>query len=205
MQFHGLTYWKEGSALIVAEAQYDRITLIDIKKNSVIAQMTLAKNGMEAGMDNCHINDLFVHGNRLFVSMISQSGLWKSGMYDGCIIEIDLPSLSTLGPIMLDLLFPHSVKLVGKNFYVLESLTGKLLSGKKQVAAQLGGFVRGLWVSGGLAYVGQSRNRRLDEAIQYMSSISMDSGIYVVDLNSKVYRFIKLPEMCDVYDILDLQ
>jgi hypothetical protein len=44
----------------------------------------------------------------------------------------------------------------------------------------------------------------LNEANYYLSSISMDSGVYVSDLSNKIYRFIKLPELCDIYDIIDL-
>jgi len=69
---------------------------------------------------------------------------------------------------------------------------------------QLQGFIRGLFLHDKIAYIGQSRNRMLNEANYYLSSISMDSGVYVSDLSNKIYRFIKLPELCDIYDIIDL-
>ncbi len=203
-QMHGLAFWEEEDLLIAGEAQFDRITFLKKSDFRLVDRISLGRKGLKPDMYNGHVNDLFVEGNRLFASMISYSNLRKSGMYDGCIIEIDLPSREVLGPVMHDLLFPHSIKIVGKNFYVLESLTGRFVNGKKRTVARLPGFIRGLYINNNLAYIGQSRNRMLNEATGYIPTLSMDSGIYVLDLQSSLYRFIKMPEMCDVYDIIDL-
>ncbi len=203
-QLHGLAYWKNEDIVIASEAQFDRISFISKKDFSLKNQLYLGRTGLEPDLYNGHVNDLFVCGDRLFVSMISFSSMRKNGVYDGCVMEIDLPSQKIVGPIMSNLLFPHSIKIHKKNFYVLESLTGKLFNGKGQIVLQLQGFIRGLFIHDKIAYIGQSRNRMLNEANHYLSSISMDSGVYVSDLSKKIYRFIKLPELCDVYDIIDL-
>lgn len=200
-QLHGLAYWEEGNTIIAAEAEYDRLLLLDADSFEAKSYIPITTKKHEHGRDNCHINDIAVRGNFVFVSMISKSGWWKKGLYDGCVLEIDLYGNTEVISLMDNLLFPHSLKIIDDSFILLESLTGKVLSGRKQVIAQLGGFIRGLTFDDQLLYVGQARNRRLNEASKYLDTISMDSGLYVLDAQTRIYRFIKLPEKCDVYDL----
>lgn len=205
VQMHGLAFWKEENMIIAAEAENDRLVLLDSETFEIKSYIPITNKKHEYGRDNCHINDLAVRGNSVFVSMISRSGWWKKGVYDGCILEVDLTGQTNAIQLINDVLFPHSINFIDDSFISLESLTGKIINGRKQVVGQLGGFIRGLDYDKNLFYVGQARNRRLDEATKYIDTLSMDSGIYIFDAVSRMYRFIKMPEKCDVYSIVVLE
>jgi len=146
-----------------------------------------------------------VEGDTAWVSMLSRTGHWKQAVYDGCLLGVNLKTGQLVEPAVEGLLFPHSVQMEDGGFLVLDSLTGRVVSSTEGPLTSLGGFVRGMAVEQDLLYVGQSRNRRLDAATRHMDTVSMDSGVYAVHRASRVQRFIKLPQMCDVYDILNLE
>ncbi len=203
-QMHGLAYWEKDDVIIAAEAEYDSISFFDASTFKKVDHFSITEKVSSSRRDNCHINDLHVRGDSLFISLLSRSGWWKQGIYDGCICELDLNTKKDMVPVITNLLFPHSIKFIDDSFYILEAMNSRLLSGRNEVILQLNGFIRGLDGNHQVLYIGQSRNRRIKEAVRYHSPVSMDSGIYVVSPETKVFRFVKMPEMCDIYNIIDL-
>lgn len=207
-QMHGMAYWARENRIFAAEAKFDRIAVFDARTFERVDEwyISISNDSADVGVERTsHVNDLTINNDTLFISQISQNGWWKQGIYDGCISQISLlSSRKNQHVVMPELLFPHSVKFIAGEFYVLEAATGCIRTGKKDVHCQLNGFLRGLDGNNELLYIGQSRNRRIQEALRYHSPVSMDSGIYVFSREHQVYRFIKMPEMCDIYNILDI-
>lgn len=204
-QMHGLVYWEKENVIIGAEAEPDQIAFFDADSFSRVDTLSIRNDNCAPNTGAFHINDLHIQNNTLFLSLCSCSGWFKQGIYDGCICAINLDEKGSPTPIITGLLFPHSIKFIDGSLYLLESMSGSVRRGTAEITVQLNGFIRGMDGGDGILYIGQARNRRLNEAIHIHSPISMDSGIYVVDIHSKVYRFIKLPEMCDVYSVMDLE
>ena len=156
--------------------------------------------------DHHHINDVYVYKDSIFISMISRSGWWQKGVHDGCIIETNLKRKGKFNVVIDQLAFPHSITIIDNKLYTLEAVKGNIRIGSDRIVMQLPGFLRGLASGGGdVIYVGQSRARRLKETYDQYYNVSMDSGIYVVNIQEGIFRFIHLPEMCDVYSIMDLE
>ncbi len=204
-QLHGLAWWPKENRLYAAEAEHDSIAVFDADSFSLLDHIPMLPDKDPAQRDACHVNDLHVYRDTLFVSMISRTGWWREGIYDGSVCGINLGRDNSKPRVVLDnLLFPHSIQFIEKTFYVLESMPSNITSGQGRVIMRLNGFIRGLDGHDGILYVGQARNRRVREAVRFQSPLSMDSGVYVIDTETQVYRFIKMPEMCDIYNILDL-
>jgi hypothetical protein len=203
-QMHGLAYWEKEHMLVAAETEYDCLSFYDADDFTKKREISISPYTGANQCDRCHINDLHIEGDTLFYSVLSKSGWWKQGLYDGGVYAIDLIS-SEKKTVIESVNYPHSIGFIGNSFYVLESMRGRLITGRQEVIFQLNGFLRGLDGDEELLYVGQSRNRRLDETRHYYSPISIDSGVYVLNRKEQLYRFIKVPEMCDVYSIVDLE
>jgi hypothetical protein len=203
VQLHGLTYWENKDLLIVAEAENDTLKLIDAQTfaEKKCINLCLGESNIN---DRHHINDLYVKQDTIFISMISRSGWWKSGIYDGGVFAMDLTSTKSITPLMTGLKFPHSIKFINNELHILESASGRILSGKYYTIAQLNGFLRGLDGNAEILYVGQSRERRINDAVRYYSPVSIDAGIYVINPDNKIYKFIKMPERCEIYAVLAL-
>lgn len=211
-QAHGLAYWEKERTLIIAEATNDCLSFFNIDTFEKTYELPISeKSGMSGHQhfleqDHHHINDIYVHEDSVFISMISRSGWWQKGVFDGCILETNLRRKGNFNVVVDQLLFPHSIKIINNKLYILEAVRGNIRIGADRILIHLPGFLRGLAAgSKGVIYVGQSRPRRLRETYDQYNNISMDSGIYVVSTEEKIFRFIHLPEMCDVYSIMDLE
>lgn len=202
-QIHGLRYWENQDILVLVSAQHDGFFFYDLSSGTIEEKWNLSD--FTNLTDRHHINDLTIVENRVIFSLLSRSGWWKNEIYDGGIYQMNLKSPDEPVPLITDLVFPHSITFSDGNFYFLESMTGKLKRGSHQTIAKLPGFIRGLTKSDNMLYIGQSRNRRITTANQFLDAISMESGVFILDEQTSVFRFIKLPEMSDVYSIYNLE
>lgn len=203
-QLHGMEFCPKRRVVYAAETAFDRIGIYsfpDFKRTGVIQ---IAKIVSDKPLDIHHVNDLFIEGDDLYCSVISVSGKWKQGALDGAVYRISLEDTSKRELILKDLRFPHSIRRLDGNIVALESMSGMFNFGDNARSFRLPGFVRGLEIVDGVSYVGQSRQRRIALAKSLSLGISMDSGVYVIHNQESLFRFIKLPEMCDVYGLIDL-
>lgn len=198
---HGLTYWPKEDSLLMIQTRFDRIVKISL--STLESQQLFSGPRAATGSDRHHLNDLCLVEDTLFFSLFSPSGWWRQGILDGSICALDLRS-QRVSTVMQGLAHPHSVRFIDGQLVVLDSSRGQILSGSNQRLATLPGFLRGLWGGNSIAYVGQSRHRRL-ELCRDSDNISLDSGVHVIDLSHRLSRFIPLPDLCDVYDITNLQ
>ena len=201
---HGLAYWREGKAFLVAETSHDRIALFSASSFERIGQIELDTRPGRAANDHYHVNDLCVIDNALFYTVFSRTGWYRRGVSDGAVLSRPVGQQGEISTVLSGLHSPHSVRFVDGQLIVLESSQGDVTSGRGLRLAHLPGYLRGLDGSRGLLYLGQSRHRRLD-LCSNPNTISMDSGLHIVDSSNRISRFVHLPTMCDVYDVLDLE
>lgn len=198
---HGILYWKELDLLFVTETLNDCLSVYDMPRFKKIDEIPISEKSEVKGGNFHHINDICVSKGKMYWSVISKSGGFYSDVLDGVVFEFDYSNGRKLQPIMEDLLFPHAIMEVNDKLLLLNSFNGDVLNKNNERMINLPGFVRGMDAKDGILYIGQSRHRRLDMAKKYFNGVSMDSGIYVVDLASSMYRFIHMPEMCDIFNI----
>lgn len=166
---------------------------------------------LEAG-DRCHLNGLALeHGRPRYVTAFAESDTpqgWREARESGGII-IDVPSgeIVTRG-----LAMPHSPRLWDNQLWVLNSGQATLeqvnrQSGARTTVVKLPGFTRGLAFHDHYAFIGLSkaREKRTFGDLPLAEQVTtMESAIYVVDLNSGgVVGFMRFENTCD--ELFDVQ
>jgi hypothetical protein len=140
-----------------------------------------------------HVNDNFSVGNSLYVSMFSSSGNWKQDIFDGCIAEFNIDTGERQRDVASDLYMPHNVQVIDGAVHVLDSLRGHLRFGNLFPQGSFPGFTRGLDYSGGLYFVGQSKNRNYSRMLGIGNNTSVDCGVVLFNPELKVSRFLQFP------------
>lgn len=145
-----------------------------------------------ASEDRCHLNGLAMKGGRPKYATAFNTGdsprSWKENITEtGVLMDVDSGEFIARG-----LAMPHSPRLHNGKLYLLLSATGELVEcdpadGRITVIAKLDGFVRGLGLYGGLAFVGLSRIRQ-KEGVAFsklpIAKKAKAAGVAIVDLNS---------------------
>ena len=117
-----------------------------------------------AAEDRCHLNGIAVDEARpRYVTALGESDEahgWRAGKASGgCLIDVTSGDIVARGFCM-----PHSPRVYEGRVWLLDSGTGRIVSldgktGRFEIAAQLPGYVRGLSIVDGIAFVGLSKIR----------------------------------------------
>jgi len=147
--------------------------------------------------DICHINDLYIEGSSLFISMFRLPSLKSLG---GGIIEYCLKKGKVKNVLLDQISQPHSVLLYNNEFYFCNSEEFTIQKGN-QVIFKGQGYTRGLAIQNDTILIGQSTTRHLDELLKKHTNISSDCGISLFNKNRKIYTFIPIPSF-EIYGII---
>lgn len=142
--------------------------------------------------DRCHLNGMAIVGDRVkYVTCLGRTdtaGGWRANKASGgCLLDVET------GGVLLDgLCMPHSPRLHGGRFWILESGIGSLsvadlAAGTTTVVARLPGFTRGIDFHGHLAFIGlsQVRESAIFSGIPLVEELQERTcGVWVVDLRS---------------------
>lgn len=204
---HDLKLSEDGFLYIVASPQ-NKIIVYEEKTLTKQAEIILSTNKKDVH----HINDLYVTGDKLFLSMFSSSGEWEGKQpdhWDGAIVAFDRYTFEPQGIIIDKLTAPHSITMNNGSLCYCNSLNLNvskfdLKLKKKEVIAQFKGFTRGLYFDKNILIAGQSKMRHLQRLNHKFPNISDDGGIHLFDCESRVSKFIKLP-VGNPYSIIAIQ
>ena len=198
--FCGLVYDEAQGHLIIGDTQSDRILFIDEQKLTLVKDVAFSAKCKEFGREYHHVNDLVVIGDYILASVFSVNGWWRYGMYDGGIIEVHKQTLEMRTIPIKETWFPHSLCVHDGRLYVLDSMNGVLLRDLRDVVFQTDGFLRGLEFNGRFCYIGQSLHRHVSRLSDQIT-ISADCGFHIFDMETRLRRFIALPDMTNIYQI----
>jgi len=198
--FCGLIYDKDSGQLIIGDTNFDRILFIDEEKLEVVKSVSFTDKSRYFGKEYHHVNDVVSIGEYVLASVFSVSGWWRYGLYDGGIIEINKRTDEVRPVPIQKTWFPHSLKIHDGRLYILDSMNGTLLRDVRDVIYQADGFLRGLEFNGDYCYIGQSLHRHVSR-LQDRRSVSADSGIHIFNMESRLHRFISLPDLTNIYQI----
>jgi uncharacterized protein (TIGR03032 family) len=165
-----------------------------------------------AAEDRCHLNGMTIDKDRVrYVTALgttNTAGGWREKKGSGGVL-LDVDS----GEVVLHgLSMPHSPRLHGEQFFILESgkgtlATADLVSGKVETIAELPGFTRGLAFAGPFAFIGlsQVRESNVFGGLPLTERVAeRQCGVYAVDLrNGHVVAFLRFEG--DVREIFDIQ
>ncbi|MDA8730262.1 TIGR03032 family protein, partial [Alphaproteobacteria bacterium] len=126
---------------------------------------------------------------------------WRLGVYDGGIIEFDIDSCKFNDPILRDCWMPHSPQLIGENLMYCDSMRGSVNCGTWKKMIKFNGFVRGLAYDNQFYYVGHSMHRHIHRLENVSSNVSIDTGIFMFDEQSKISKFFHIPQLTDIHSL----
>lgn len=195
---HGILTDKENNLLYVVLARRDEIQAYDLKSLKPVRTITLSDKFRNTGQYAHHMNDIWLDGESLYISMFSYTGNVQKNYFDGVIAEYDLKSDRMIGPLAYDLWQPHTVKIINQSLCFLDSMRGNLHTTSQKIESHFNGFVRGLDYDGYYYYVGLSVHRYFDRMQGTSNNISVDCGIYILDSESKACRFLPMKYITDI-------
>jgi hypothetical protein len=198
--FCGLIYDESQGNLIIGETQYDRILFVDEKSLKVEETIAFTDKCSYFCKEYHHVNDLVNIGNYILASVFSVHGWWRYGLYDGGVIEINKQTHEMRQIPIKECWFPHSLKLHEGRLYILDSMNGTLLQDMRDNIFDVDGFLRGLEFNGDYCYIGQSLHRHVSR-LNDRRIVSADSGIHIFNMQTRLRRFISLPELTNIYQI----
>ncbi|CAG7650260.1 hypothetical protein PAESOLCIP111_06042 [Paenibacillus solanacearum] len=209
LDFHGVAKLSE-RVVLVAETAVNAIGCYETDTFTRIGEIRF--NPIEK--DIHHINDIWLEGSTLYVSMFSPYDKWflDPMQRNGAIIAVDLTGFHPHDSIGIDpanhivvsrLYMPHTVMVHNAQLAYCDSMSFYAVTGN-DTKIQVAGFTRGLAITDDTVFIGQSRMRHVLRIPHEMSNCSLDGGIYVYNPEFRISRFVPLPAQ-QVYQILILQ
>ena len=201
LRAHGIDFSEKHDVYVIASSEQDAVIFLDSKFN-VIDKVNFSYKKAQSKKAEHHCNDLHIVGESIYVSMFSVTGNYKKEVYDGGILEIDIPSREIKHTLSNNLSMPHNVKFYDDSMHVLNSLKGELLYDNFSLKGEFPAFTRGLDYDGLYYYIGQSRNRNFSKSIGLSNNISIDAGIIIFDPKTKLSRFLQVhPKLAEIHSI----
>lgn len=206
LDFHGAAKFND-NVVLIAETAINAIGCYEVDTFARIGEIRLNPENK----DIHHINDIWLEGSTLYVSMFSPYDNWFANPLNktGAIIAIDLTDFNPGGRLDItpadhvvieDLYMPHAVTVYKDELAYCDSMSFCAIVGK-QTMIQAGGFTRGLAITDDTIFIGQSRMRHVLRIPHQFSNCCLDGGIYVYNPEFRISRFVPLPEQ-QVYQIL---
>ncbi len=197
---HGLCYDEKSGHVFVGQPGRDSIAIYSVKDWKLIKEIFISDKWSTNKKDNHHVNDVYVIGNTLYTTLFSLSGNWMNEVYDGAVVEIDLQTGRIIGPVVTGLWMPHSISRFNGRLCYVDSMRGELFDTTWNRAGHFYSFIRGLDYDGRYFYIGATEHRYPEKL--KTDQISLDTGFYIFDPDSKMSRFFPLPQTEAVHSVL---
>ncbi len=200
----GITYMPNTKCFYVTNTASDEISIYDQKNFKLLDKIIFSNKSKKFADGQCHINDITSLGSSLLVSYFSRSGLWRKGIFDGGVSEIETDT-DQINDLISGLSQPHSPEVIEEQIYVLDSFNKYLYHGTKKVS-KFSGFVRGLSFDNNYFYIGQSEDMYLSKDMGLdMNNTLCNAGIFQLDVNKNISRFLSIPDVMNIHDIIILK
>lgn len=198
---HGIGYCPKRHRLYVVIPAFDAIAVIDPDTGKELDRLVYSDKGARAGTPQHHPNDCCAYGDSLYSTMFSLSGNWKIGAFDGAVCEWDLDTHERRGPVVQGLWMPHTPTVIDGALHWADSMRGEVRSTSWKVLGAFHGFVRGIAFDGQLYMVGQSQHRYVGRRLGTADNISLDSGLFLLDPETKATRFHPIDGVVDINSV----
>ncbi len=195
---HGMAYCPKRHRLYVVMPGVDAIEVVDADSGKVLDRLRLSDKYDKAGTPQHHPNDACAYGDSLYNTMFSLSGNWKLGAFDGGVLEWDLDTHQKRGPVATDLWMPHTPTVINGALHWADSMRGEVRNTTWKTLGAFNGFVRGVAYDGVYYYVGQSQHRYIGRRLGTSLNISLDTGLFILDADSKATRFHPIEGIVDI-------
>lgn len=195
----GLAFSHKENWISTVNAGTDEIETFELASLSHLESRKFTKHSLGNGH---HLNDCVYDDGILYCSYFSFSGSFKMGNFDGGVAAIT--PLNPGEPVQLasDLWKPHSpfVEKKGGQFWILDSMRGKLKTIDGIADVELPGFVRGLDEKNGLFAIGQSQNMYFTERKKNEPTM-VNSGIHILERHSNAYYMLPTSGIMNIHQV----
>lgn len=202
---HGICIDSKRNWICIGQPGRDSVAIYCIKTKKFVKELFISSKWKNNKKDNHHVNDPFVYGDSLFISMFSFTGNWLNEVYDGGVLEIDLNEDKILGPVFSDMWMPHSITRVNGKLTLLNSMLGELWSANYGLLTKTSGFARGLSYDNKYFYIGITEHRYPEKLLSISNNISLDTGFYIFDPISKMSKFYNMNNIESIHSLMILQ
>ncbi|ACN16733.1 hypothetical protein HRM2_36750 [Desulforapulum autotrophicum HRM2] len=195
---HGVAFCPKRDLVFLARTGRDFISVFNAKTKKIEFDILFSGKMTAAKKPGHWINDIFVNGDYLYVSLFSQTGSSREGVFDGGVLQISIDNPKERHVLMNDLWLPHSVCFFDADICVLDSMRGHFYKTDKNIVGEFFGFIRGLAFDGAYYYIGQSETRYFDRLKGIRKNIGMSAGFYLFDEDTKAAKFFSIPKLRQV-------
>ncbi len=199
---HGVFCHEPSGLAYVGQPGRDSVAVYSVDDQKCIRELFISDKWERNRKDNHHVNDCLVHENSLFVSMFSFTGNWMNEMYDGGVLEMDLESGEIRGPVVTGAWMPHSITRFGGKLCWVDSMRGELRDSNHSCLGRFPAFIRGLDHDGRYYFIGATQHRYPEKLKGDSLNISLDTGVYVFDPETKMSRFLQCREAETIHSII---
>ena len=98
---HGICIDPKRGWICVGQPGRDSVAVYDIETHEFVKEYFVSNKWKYNKKDNHHVNDPYIQGDSLFISMFSFTGNWLNEVYDGGVLEIDLNEDKIIGAIVI--------------------------------------------------------------------------------------------------------
>ena len=197
----GLSVCEETGNLSIVNAGTDEILTFSTNDWSLLNRRMFRRSSAECSH---HLNDCQYHEGKLYCSYFSYSGGYKIDVFDGGVACFDPLSNDEPTEILKALWKPHSPKFLDGKIFALDSMRGKVVSGKPNFNIKMPGFVRGLDKYLQYLVVGQSEDMYVSERMG-KEAIMLSAGVYLHDMEYNASRFIPINGLMNIHDLKILE
>lgn len=194
--YHGVAV--EGDYAYIVETSINTIGKFKLPELERVGEYVLDPR-ME---DICHVNDIFIDENKVYLSMFSYDKKWRDCSIDsGVVVKADLDDFSNMEILFSGLKKPHSIRPVNGIISICNSSNFEVLENDKRIFKS-SGYLRGIEKIDNTYFFGQSESRNVEFVRKENTNISLDSGIHVFHAIERISRFFPLPSP-EIYAIMD--
>lgn len=197
----GLSVCDQTGNVSILNAGTDEILTFDSENWKIIHRRNFRK---ARDKYSHHLNDCIYHGGKLYCSYFSFSGGYKIDVFDGGVACVDPLGDGEPVPLLTGLWKPHSPRFFEGKLSVLDSMTGRLISGKPNFQAKFPGFVRGMDKYLQYYVIGQSEDMYVSERMN-IETVMLNAGLYIYDVEYNASRFISISGLMNVHDVKILE
>lgn len=201
---HGIAHCPETKTFWVTATQLDQVWVFNENFEKIDA-INLSDRLATSGNWGHHPNDIIIDDGSALVSMFSLSGLWRKGVIDGAVVEIDTRTRRMKQAVIENLWMPHNPTFIKEELVVADSFRGLIKRSGQRVLARFPGYARGLASDGTYIYAGQGPHRNYRKLGSMLELASMDTCVHIVDEAAQLSRTIALStSLTDIHTILPL-
>ena len=187
--------------IIILSSADDAIIFYDKNTFHIVKEIAFGNKSFK-GNGDYHINDCWLDTKNLYLTYFSKTGFWRNEIFDGGISVLDIES-DIIEEIQSNLFQPHSPIVHDGELYFCESTNGRLFRGSNTCIFENNSFLRGITFKGAMTIFGQSETLYL-KRMKNKQYLQMNSGIHILNENSKIVRFFPTLGIKNIHQIISL-